>query len=294
MLDRGILEGLVDMHVHAGPSTTKRSFDGYEMLKEAQSAGYKAFVVKDHYIPSVMGTVLLDKHFGNGTRVLGGVVLNNSIGGLNLNMIDVCYNMGARIVWMPTVSAHWDITTRVGKFAGAGDSSIPEAPIYYLTEDGGLNEEALKLLQYMSEHKDIVLATGHCSVAESTALVRKAVSMGIDKILINHPYNNIKASFEDVKVWADLGAYIELTAVCFKGVLGSEKFPVTMLREYFDNVPIEQLVIDSDLGAMTKAGPVSAVEGMYRFLNLITDELHITEEQINLMAKKTPSKLLGI
>jgi hypothetical protein len=118
--------------------------------------------------------------------------------------------------------------------------------------------------------------------------------MGIDKIIINHPYNNIKATFEDVKAWAELGAYIELTATCFKGVLGSDKFPVTMLKEYFDNIPIEQLVIVSDLGAMTKAGPVSAVEGMFRFLNLLHDELGITEEQINKMAKETPSKLLGI
>lgn len=294
MFDRGILEGLVDLHVHAGPSVAKRSFDAYEMLKEAEVAGYRAFVVKDHYIPSVLGAVMLNKHFSKSTQVLGSVVLNNSVGGLNVKMVDTCYNMGARIVWMPTISAHWDITTRVGKFAGGGDSGVPEEPIYYLTENGELREDALALLQYLSGHRDMVLATGHCSVRESTALVKRAREMGIEKILFTHPYNTVKASFEEVKAVADLGAYIELTAVCFKGVMGSEKFPVSMLREYFDNIPIEQLVIDSDMGAMTKAGPLSAVEGMLTFLNLLSEELGVTEEQVNMMAKKTPARLIGL
>jgi hypothetical protein len=293
MFDKSILNGFVDLHVHAGPSVAKRSFDSYEMLEEAKEYGYKAFVIKDHYIPSVMTANVLEKHFGGGVRVLGGVVLNNSVGGLNLKVIDTCYNMGARIIWMPTVSAHWDINTRTGKFVGGGDSSVPEEPIYILTENGELGEDAAKLLKYLAEHKDIVLATGHISPAEITVLVREASAMGIDKILINHPYNTVKATFEETKSWADMGAYIELTAVCFKGVLGSEKFDIGMLREYFDSIPLEQFVISSDVGAMTKAGPLYAAEATLRFLNLL-GELGITEEQINVMAKTTPSKLLGL
>jgi hypothetical protein len=151
MLDRGILEGIVDMHVHAGPSSVKRSFDAYEMLEEAKAAGYKAFVIKDHYIPSILGATMLTNHFGGGTQALGGVVLNNSVGGINVKVVDACYNMGSKMVWMPTVSAHWEITTRVGKFVG--ESGMHEEPIYYLTEDGKLNEAVQKLLQYISEQR---------------------------------------------------------------------------------------------------------------------------------------------
>ena len=294
MLSKDILKGLVDMHVHAGPSTARRSFDSFEMLEQAEAAGYKGFVIKDHNVPSIMTSIILDKHVSKGCRVLGGVVLNTSVGGINTKMVEVCYNMGARIVWLPTMSAKWDMDTRVGKFVGAGNTNIPEKPVCYLKEDGTLTDDIMELLRWLADHKDMVLATGHCSIKETTAMVKVAKSMGIEKILINHPYNTVKATYEEAKVLADMGCYIEITAVCFKGVGGSEKFDVELLRPYFDNIPHEQLVIDGDIGAMTKAGPLYAVDAMYKFLCLLNEKLGITEEDIDLMAKEVPSRLLGI
>lgn len=294
MLNRDILNGIVDMHVHAGPSVARRSFDSYEMLQQADEAGYKGFVIKDHYIPSIMTSIILDKHCSKGCRVLGGVVLNNAVGGINVKMVETCYNMGARILWLPTMSAKWDIETRAGKFVGAGDTSIPEKPISYVKEDGTLTEDIMELLTWLKEHKDMVLCTGHVDIRDTLAMVKVAREMGIEKILVNHPYNTVKASYEQAKELADLGCYIEITAVCFKGVAGSEKFEVEMLKPYFDNIPHEQLVIDSDIGAMTKAGPLYGVDGMYKFLCLLHEKLGLTEEDINLMAKEVPAKLMGI
>lgn len=50
------MKGTIDIHVHAGPSVAKRKVDSGEMLLNAQAAGYRAFVTKDHYFPSMMGT----------------------------------------------------------------------------------------------------------------------------------------------------------------------------------------------------------------------------------------------
>ena len=50
-IDRSILQGVYDVHVHTGPSTAKRSVDVVEMLREASEAGYAGFVTKDHYYP---------------------------------------------------------------------------------------------------------------------------------------------------------------------------------------------------------------------------------------------------
>lgn len=55
-VSREILKGFVDMHVHAGPSIAVRKVDAAEMLFQAEEAGYKAFLVKDHYFPTMMGT----------------------------------------------------------------------------------------------------------------------------------------------------------------------------------------------------------------------------------------------
>ena len=45
---------VIDIHVHAGPSVAKRKLDAGDMLIKSQEAGYKAFVSKDHYSPTIM------------------------------------------------------------------------------------------------------------------------------------------------------------------------------------------------------------------------------------------------
>ena len=56
--------GLIDLHVHSGPSVMPRALDGGDMLLEAEAAGYSAFVIKDHYFPTMMSAELVEKHLG--------------------------------------------------------------------------------------------------------------------------------------------------------------------------------------------------------------------------------------
>ena len=60
MLRRSFLEGVVDIHIHAGPSVANRKVDAYEMLRQAEEAGYAGFLVKDHYVPSTHGCLMLE------------------------------------------------------------------------------------------------------------------------------------------------------------------------------------------------------------------------------------------
>ena len=59
---KDILKGFVDMHVHAGPSVAARKVDAYDMMELAGEAGYRAFLVKDHYFPTMMGTRMITDH----------------------------------------------------------------------------------------------------------------------------------------------------------------------------------------------------------------------------------------
>src|SRR5690554_1931210 len=103
---REILKGVIDMHVHAGPSVAIRDVDAAEMLFEAVEAGYSGFVIKDHYFPTMMSAKLVEKHLGkNRIKVFGSIALNNSVGTFNLKAIDTAYQMGAKIVFLPTVSS---------------------------------------------------------------------------------------------------------------------------------------------------------------------------------------------
>jgi hypothetical protein len=288
---REILQGIIDLHVHAGPSVAKREVDAGDMLKEAVQYGYRGFVVKDHYFPTMMSATLVEKHLGSDKiRVFGGIALNNSVGAINVKAVDAAYGMGAKFVYMPTVSSNHHIEEHKGHFPGAGAMSLAEKPIVYVDEKGNLWDEVKELLKYVATKPDLILATGHGSVREIDTLIPEAVKAGVKKIFVNHPFFLIGASIEEIVRWARMGAYIELNACVFPpSNFGS--VPFATAAKILENVPLEQIVIDSDYG---QNGNGSPVDGLYKFIEILMKDLKVTEQQINLMTKETPAKLLGI
>ncbi|MDF2654627.1 MAG: hypothetical protein K0R19_1101 [Bacillota bacterium] len=290
---RKILEGFIDMHVHAGPSVATRKVDAAQMLIEAENAGYRAFLVKDHYFPTMMGTRMVTEHLGKeGCLVFGGIALNNSVGAFNLNALDAAYGLGAKTVYMPTVSALNHIVGHSGDhFVGSGDMEVEDKGIVYLNEDGSLDPAVIKVLEYIAKRPDLILCTGHGSAAEVDALIENAVRLGVQKIVVNHPHFLVNATYEQMKKWSDMGAFIELNAAVFSSIAKSGKCPDEMIGKILEFVRVTKIVLDSDLGQKVNIGPV---EGMYAFICKLVDEFGVTEEQINIMGKKNPAMLLGL
>lgn len=291
-MDREILKGIIDMHVHCGPSVANRQLDAAEMLKEAEAAGYAGFLVKDHYFPSMLGTKMVEKHLGNGTcKIYGCMCLNNSVGLFNLKALDTARQMDAKIVYFPTVSTQKHIDDhKKGSFVGSGKTSVPENPVVYVDEQGNMDPTAIECLKYMAEN-DMVLGTGHGTLWEVDHLVKKAIELGVKRILVNHPHYHVGASYEDMKRWVDMGAYIELNVCVFKGGSKIGDVDDIVAKEMIDILGTEHIIFDTDLGQVNNGSPV---EGMFNFINLLEREFGITEEQINIMAKKNPVKLFNL
>ena len=296
MLDRDFLKGVIDIHIHAGPSVANRKVDAYEMLQQAEEAGYAGFLVKDHYVPSCHGCLMLEKHFSHGCRVFSSVAMNNSMGGFNVNALDAAYNMGAKIAYMPTVSSHLHIQGHKGKhFHGSGGMTAGEKEIYYLSDRDELLPEVIQVLDYMAQHPDFVLATGHGTPEEIDVLIPEAFKRGVKKILVNHPNFSIGATDDQIVSWAKQGAFIEVTAMEHGMVLEDRDDlfnPINMIKRLIDaGVPVEQIVIDSDFGQAISPYPV---EGLYKYLNLIYEKVGITLEQLTIMTKDNPAYLMGL
>ena len=289
------MKGIIDIHVHAGPSVAKRKVDSGEMLLNAQAAGYRAFVTKDHYFPSMMGSDMVTKHMGNGeTLALGCICLNNSVGGINVAAVDAACGMGAKIVFMPTVSAKNHIEHhKKTALVGAGKLKMPEKPIYYLDEKGELLPEVVEVLEYLKEyHPEVVLGTGHGSVPEINKLIDKAVELGLTKILVNHPFFHIGATVDDMVRWADQGAYIELNAVVFNAVEPADHhLPIDIAQSVLDRVGYQRIVVDSDLGQNVYIEPVG---GLKKFAGVLMDLCGVTEEQLRVMMIENPAKLMDL
>lgn len=212
------------------------------------------------------------------------------MGLFNLNAVDVACGMGAKMIYFPTVSSKNHIDAHKGHFAGAGKMSVPETPVVYVDENGQLDPAAVRVLEYMAE-KDMALGTGHGSAREVDVLVRKAVEVGVKKILVNHPHFHIGATYEQMRQWAALGAYIELNVCVFSEGSKMGPLPTSILEEMLLEVPHDRMVLDSDMG---QKGNGSPVEGMYNFMCLMMERFGITEEELEIMAKKNPAILMGL
>lgn len=292
-LDRSILEGIYDVHVHTGPSTAKRSVDVAEMLREAEAAGYAGFVTKDHYYPNLFGTKMINDHLGSDTTTAYGcLVLNNSVGGFNVNAVDKARQLGAAMVYFPTLSSKTHIDSHPGGFVGASSGeSVEEEPIIIADKNGVLNPKAVEVLEYMAK-QDMVLGTAHGNEIEVDATVKKAFELGMDRVLVTHPHYQVGATIEDMVRWRDLGAYIEINACVFQdvGSVVENVTPLAYAKEMIDAVGVDKIVIDTDYGQLANGSPI---EGMYNFLVALHDNFGYTAEELSVMTKKNPKELFG-
>lgn len=289
------MKGTIDIHVHAGPSVAKRCVDAGDMLKDGIACGYEAFVSKDHYFPTMMGTDMVTKFLGEDKcAAYGCLCLNNSVGGINIHAVDAACAMGAKIIFMPTVSAlnHINHHKKTG-FVGAGKMKVAEKPIYYLDDNGELLPEVVEVLSYLAEyHPEVTLGTGHGSVPEINKLIDKACELGVKKILVNHPFFHIGADIEDMVRWSEQGAFIELNAVVFNAVEpAAHHLELGVIKEILSRIECTKLIVDSDMGQAVYMPPC---EGLQKFAEALKAECGVSDEQLYVMMHKNPAWLIGL
>src|SRR5262249_15152371 len=111
----------------------------------------------------------------SGIQVFGGLVLNETVGGLNPAAVRLAVSMGAKQVWMPTRSAlnHRRSEGKPRGITGPQQSGqmLPAA------------EEILRILSGSS----CILGTGHLSQEETFALIDRACAIGGVNVLLTHP-----------------------------------------------------------------------------------------------------------
>jgi hypothetical protein len=271
------LHNLIDMHIHTGPDVRPRLLNDIQATRQAAEADMRAVAFKSH-VTCTADRATIAQEMVPEVRVLGGLTLNEAVGGLNPAAVEAALSLGARIVWMPTVSARNHILYHRGTSPG----------ISLLREDGALQPSLFDIFELIEEH-DAILATGHVSVEEICALVRAAREAGVSKVVVTHP----EMPWVDVPVviqeeLRDLGAYFER---CYASTLpGIGDVPLRRIVSDIRRVGIESTVLATDCGAATIPSPVA---GMRDYLAALLAE-GFSEWDIRLMAGETPARLLGL
>ncbi|MFC1990678.1 DUF6282 family protein [Chloroflexota bacterium] len=275
-----LLQGAIDMHIHSGPDGgVARRLDALQIALQAQEAGMRAVVLKSHEYPTAPVAYLANQIVPDFT-IIGSIVLNLEIGGLNARAVKTSAKLGARVVWMPTFSAAKDVKEH--GWSGEGVSLIDG--------EGKLLPEVDEILGIIKDYR-MVLATGHISAPEIFALVDRAKEKGLSKIIITHPLlENLGAhlSLEDQRRMVEKGAFIEHCFVITMPLTG--RLDPMKLVEAVRVVGAEHCILSTDFGQDYNAMPA---EGM-RMLIATMLQCGLSEREIELTVKVNPAKLLDL
>jgi hypothetical protein len=309
------LSGIFDMHIHTAPDIAPRKTDDLELAKAAAAAGMGGFMIKSHLGSSVERAYLINQVVPN-IRAFGGVVLNYPIGGLNPFAVDSYVRLGAKEVWMPSLSAeytlayqkaHVPLEDRIAFNKAHGGDSIPPSMkvqpgdpwpwskngqgISIFGGAGKIVPEVWTILEILAP-KDVILGTAHLSVPETHALVDAARQMGVKRILATHPEYMAPLSVEDQRILAKKGVFFErcfvLTTEATKPVGGFKPFEV--IANNIRAVGVESTVLGTDFGQAKNIHPVA---GMQEYINHLR-QAGFKESEIEQMGIRNPKALLGI
>jgi len=209
-----LLDGAWDVHVHVAPSLFPRWGDGWDLAEACQKARMRGVVLKAHHGSTVEVAATLSRRF-DGLEVLGGVVLNEFVGGIKPLVVENSMALGGRFVWMPTVHAahHGVATGQLGAFSfqGTALAHTPKTGLTVLSASGGLLPEVREVLALL-DGTSMVLGTGHLSPEEILALARGIAADGRRiRLLVNHVLFTVpNLSVAELEALAGPDVYFEL------------------------------------------------------------------------------------
>ena len=269
------LTGVIDMHVHAGPDSRPRAMNDWEAVRMAEAAGLRAVLLKNHFTMTPDRAALAAQLVPN-LHVFGGVALNRSVGGINpeaVRQMAAFSGQRGKVVWLPTFDSEFFVTR-----AGTSGPFVP------VLEDGRPVAGLIEVFSVVAEN-DLVLAMGHSSPEEVLALIPFAREQGVENILVTHVFGQ-DATRSQIRQMAAAGAIMEMDW------LAAYTNP-PLLDDYVEviqSVGAESFIISSDFG---QEGNPDHATGMRDFIIALRSR-EINQEQIDIMAKYNPAKLLGL
>ncbi len=278
------LSGAADLHCHFGPDAHReRSVSALEAARDAAASRHAALVLKSHDYPTAALAQVVDEVV-DGVRVFGGICCDREVGGVNPAAVETALLLGAKVVWLPTLSSRQDQRNGVGARLG-----IPGPGLVVADESTGeLLPETREIMELVASH-DAVLATGHVSALEHLAVAR--TFGGVGKLLVTHATEELAGpnlSVDEVVALADLGAYVELCAMTCMGALATRS--VGEIAQCVRAVGPSRCTLATDYGQAVNPRPAAGLQG---FADALVAE-GVSETDLRTMACHNPSALLGL
>jgi hypothetical protein len=270
------LDGAIDLHVHSAPDVDARRYDDIDLAREAARGGMGAILIKSHQTSTVERAYLVSR-IVQGIEIYGGIVLNDTVGGLNARAVQVALQLGAKQVWMPTRSAA-NHRRHYGSPGGIG----------ILSENGELRPEAKEIVD-LTAGAGCILGSGHLSPPEVFVLAKYAFDAHLPKLLITHPeWPATRYSIEQQQELAALGnVWFERCFVSTTHLCGYT--PLSVIERAIADVGVATTILSTDLGQPDTPPPI---EGLRTF----AAQLHacgFSFDDLHRMMSSNPRSLIG-
>lgn len=280
------------MHLHIGPEIIPRKYTVEKLDKEEDDKLYGA-VLKNHFYPT---SPLIKAVKTCNLKMFGSVVLNNAVGGFNKEVIFSASLLleSPLVVWFPTINAEnflkqsrYEIPPEwVGGSSKKNRNANTVCGLKITDRNGKIQKNVREVLEAIKKTNSI-LATGHISWQESDLLIKEALRLGIDSIIITHPiYQKIDMPVEMQKKFADNGCFIEH---CYS-MYSIDKISIKKIAQQIKEIGYKKVILSSDVGQKFSPAPS---EALYKLATLLSKE-GITLKELNQMLVQNPNELIKI
>ena len=287
-MEKVSMQGVIDMHVHTNPDLRNRRYDDFELCDAAVRVGARAIVIKSHLGSTAERAWLTNRynkqiHGDNGFTMFGAIVLNRCVGGINPTAVENALKLGAKVVWLPTMSARNHLE-KLGK---------PTDDCVDVTVNGQPVPEMKRIFELVNEY-DAVLGTGHISTEECFIIAKAAREAGVKKLVITHPeWWIVNMSMDDqIRIVREYDVILERCYAQNKGVGAGHGYISNLPGnlEAIRKVGYKNILISTDGGQVENPNWEIADQ---EYLQYMADN-GVSMEQIRYMSHELPAKLLGI
>ena len=280
------LKDAIDFHVHQGPDSVDRAIDADDLARLAKKMGMRGLVMKNHWEDTAALAYMVRKEVP-GIELFGGITQDLAVGGINLEAVKHMAAMKGgwgRIVWLPT----FDAENAVKSAKGTG-------PFVRVSENGQLLPDVVQLIDFIAQHHDVVLETGHVSAQEGDLVAHEAHQRGVTHVVVTHAMaSSVRMTIPQMQTAAQDGAFIEFV---YGATLGANA--VVSISDYAKAIRAigpKFCILATDFGAVQKPPEPQrplAPQGLLEFMEALHKE-GISVADINLMTKTNPALVLGL
>ena len=275
-----ILQGAYDLHIHTAPDIVPRKCDDLELAKRMSASGMKGFAIKCHFAETGARAILLQKQFPN-MKIVGGIALNRSVGGINPYAVERAAQIGAKMLWFPTMDAF-----SYQKYHHINDAKADITEFLSLFNCyGKLKEEVYDVLDVAAKYK-LVVATGHVGANEGIAAVQAARQKGIEHVVLTHADNPADSyTIEQQLQCVRMGALVEHSYFTTL----KNRTPIEEIKRQIDVVGFENVFLTTDVGQPDS--PYADV-AMQEYIEQL-ESVGVMDSAIEYMIKDNPEMLIS-